>query len=127
LLRIVTRPRKLRVLNFIIDTERALFILVVYSAAISTLAQVRGTLLECVEPRFWVPKLPYFLELTHLQKGLCVNSPIFLMIADRSVSKEMGTFAADELEHLADVVKQVPVIDRLDKFNLTEVTRAVDL
>jgi hypothetical protein len=100
---------------------------VVYSAAISTLAQVRGTLLECVEPRFWVPKLPYFLELTHLQKGLCVNSPIFLMIADRSVSKEMGTFAADELEHLADVVKQVPVIDRLDKFNLTEVTRAVDL
>jgi hypothetical protein len=49
------------------------------------------------------------------------------MIADRSVSKEMGAFAADELEHLADVVKQVPVIDRLNKFNLTEVTRAVDL
>ena len=45
----------------------------------------------------------------------------------RPIGQQMGTFAADHLKDLADVIEHIVVEDRLDELNVTEVSRAVDL
>ena len=43
------------------------------------------------------------------------------------VTKQVRAAPADGLEHFADIVQEIPVIDWFLKFNVTEVSRTVNL